>query len=73
MEFLLLGMAMGFNIIIIVIKFKAKQYSNGFLDIFAFAVLTGLLGGTLGGMVIATISSAIFSIYLLVSPVSFRS
>ena len=69
MEFLLLGAAMGFNIIIIVIKFKAEQYANGFLDIGVFAILAGLLSGTLGGMVIATISSAIFSLYLLISPV----
>ena len=73
MTFLLLGIAMGFNVIIIVIKFKSGQYANGVLDIGAFIMLAVILGGTLGGMVIATISSAIFSLYLLVSPVRFSN
>jgi|SaaInl8_200m_RNA_FD_contig_81_127101_length_10369_multi_3_in_0_out_0_14 hypothetical protein len=72
MEFLLLGAAMGFNIIVIVIKFKSGQFANAVLDIGVFALLTVILGGTLGGMVIATISSAIFSIYLFLSPVKLR-
>ena len=69
MEYLLLGAAMGFNFIIIVIKFKQEQYANGLLDVLVFAILAMILGGTLGGMIIATISSAIFSLYLMVSPV----
>lgn len=73
MSFLLLGIAMGFNVIIVVVKFKAKQYANGFLDIGVFTILTLILGSTLGGMVIATISSAIFSLYLLISPVRFNN
>lgn len=73
MSFLLLGIAMGFNVIIVVVKFKSKQYANGFLDIGVFTILTLILGSTLGGMVIATISSAIFSLYLLISPVRFNN
>lgn len=73
MTFLLLGIAMGFNVIIIVIKFKSRQYANAVLDIGVFIMLAAILGGTLGGMVIATISSAIFSLYLLVSPVRFSN
>jgi len=73
MTFLLLGIAMGFNVIIIVIKFKDRQYANAVLDIGVFIMLAAILGGTLGGMVIATISSAIFSLYLLVSPVRFSN
>lgn len=64
---------MGFNVIIVVVKFKSKQYANGFLDIGVFTILTLILGSTLGGMVIATISSAIFSLYLLISPVRFNN
>jgi len=69
MEFLVLGIAMAFNFAILKIKFDNGQYLNFLLDIVVFMILSAMLMGTLGGMVIATVASAIFSLFLLISPV----
>ena len=72
MEYLFIGIAMFFNIVVLKIKFDMDAYASFTLDIIVFFLLSYLLGKSLGGMIIATISSALFSIFLLVSPVKFK-
>lgn len=68
MEALLIGLAAGFNFLIIKWKLEKQRHADAGLDILILIILSAIFGGTLGGMVIATIGSAIVSLSLLASP-----
>lgn len=68
MEGLIIGIAAAFNLLIIVKKFEKKRFADAILDGILLLLLSKMFGGTLGGMVIATIGSAIISLYLLKNP-----
>ena len=68
MEALLIGIAAAFNFLIIKWKIEKQRYSDALLDAIILATLSIIFGGTLGGMVIATIGSAVVSISLFLSP-----
>lgn len=71
MGLLLVGIAVAFNIIIIMIKFKKCRYEDAVLDSILLTIVAIVFGGSYSGLVVGTISSAIISIYLLISPPSF--
>jgi hypothetical protein len=71
MEFLIIGMATAMNVLIIKWKVEKKRYEDAIFD---GAVLIGLslvFSGTYGGLVVATIASAIISLFLIASPPKF--
>lgn len=68
MEALLIGIAAAFNFLIIKWKIEKQRYSDALLDAIILATLSLIFSGTLGGMVIATIGSAVVSISLFFSP-----
>lgn len=68
MEFLIIGVAVAFNIIIIKVKLEKDRILDGVLDMLFLATVTTVFSGSYGALVVGTIASAIFSIYLLVSP-----
>ena len=68
MEFILLAIVTSMNGIIIKWKVEKGRYEDASLDFIVLLALATLFGGTMGGMIIATISSFIISIYLLMSP-----
>jgi polyhydroxyalkanoate synthesis regulator protein len=63
-----MGIAAAFNVLIIKWKIENNRIGNAFLDGTLLFLLVSFFGDTLGGMVIATISSAIVSVYLLAFP-----
>ena len=65
---LLIGVATAFALIILKMKFEAGRYGDMALDALAMIVLSMFFGHTLGGMVIAVVSSVIISLYLYVFP-----
>lgn len=65
---LAMGVAAAFNVIIIKWKLENSRISDALLDASVLVILALVFGGTLGGMVIATVSSAIVSLYLLAFP-----
>lgn len=71
MEAVIIAIAAAFNLLIIKWKFEHKRYQDAILDITILVILSALFAHTLGGMIIATISSFIASIYLLFSPPQF--
>ena len=71
MEALLIGIATAFNFLIIKWKIEKKRYEDAGLDFIILVILSMLFSGSLGGMVIATIASAIVSIMFMVSPPKF--
>lgn len=73
MEFLIIGLAAAFNIIVIKIKLERGRIFDGILDAAFLGTVTMVFSGSYGALVVGTIASAIFSIYLLVSPPKFSS
>ena len=71
MEALIIGVAAGFNFLIIKWKLQKERYEDAAVDIAILACLSLLFGGTLGGMIIATIGSAMVSLAFIVSPPTF--
>ena len=71
MEAVIIAIAAAFNMLIIKWKLEHGRYQDAVLDITILVILSALFASTLGGMIIATISSFIASIYLLFSPPKF--
>ena len=71
--YLAMGIAAAFNVLIIKWKIENSRKVDAALDGSVLMLLAAIFGGTLGGMVIATIGSAVVSIYLLAFPPKFSS
>lgn len=68
MEFLVIGLAAAFNVIIIKTKLERGRIFDGLLDAAFLITVTMVFSGSYGALVVGTVASAIFSLYLLVSP-----
>ena len=68
MEFLIIGIAVAFNCMIIKVKFERGRIADGALDATLLAILTVVFSGTYGALVVGTIASAFISIFLLINP-----
>ena len=68
MEFLLIGVATAFNLMIIKWKLEHKRWADAVLDVFLLVILGFLFAGTFSGLVVATISSAFISLFLIAFP-----
>lgn len=73
MEALIIGVATAFNVLIIKYKVEKGRYEDAIFDSVVLISLASVFGGSMGGMIIATISSFIVSIYLMFSPPKFLS
>lgn len=71
MELLIIGVVTALNLMILKMKLEKARYADLGLDITALVVLNMFFGGTLAGMIIAMIASAIISIYLYFNPPKF--
>jgi len=61
------------NFILIKWKVEKNRYEDAALDVAILVVFVSVFSGSMGGTVIASISSFIVSIYLLASPPNFIS
>ena len=66
---LMAGIAMSFNLIIILVKLQKGDTTNAIIDASVLGVIMWLFSGSLGALVIGAVASAIFSMYLLAKPV----
>ena len=71
MEAILIALATAFNALIIKWKLEHSRYEDAALDFTILLSLAMLFGGSMGGMIIATMSSFFVSLYLLASPPKF--
>jgi hypothetical protein len=67
-QILIIGTALAFNVLVIKYKLEKHRISDAILDGSVLIALSLFLGSTLGGMQIATVASAIVSIYLWFYP-----
>jgi len=63
---LVVGLVTAFNLLILIIKYKAGRYGDLSIDVLSLVVLSTLFGNTILGMLIAMVSSFVISIYLLI-------
>lgn len=68
--FLFLGLAVSFNFIIIIRKYRLRRYFDSFLDCSIFTIICFLFSGTFSALVLGTIASMFVSIYLYFNPVT---
>ena len=68
MEFLIIGIALFFNIAFLKWKIERKRYADATLDFTCLVIVAMLFSGSYGALVIGTVASALVSIYLLISP-----
>jgi len=68
MEFLLIGLAVAFNCLVIKYKFEKGRWADGGLDVALLIILSILFMGSYAGLVVSTIASAVISIYLFIFP-----
>ncbi len=68
MEFIVIGVAVFFNIVVIKWKYDKARYADAILDFVCLVAVSILFSGSYAALVVGTIASALVSIYLLVSP-----
>ena len=66
--YLLIGVAVAFNCLVIKHKVEKQRWADGALDAALLIVLSFLFMGSFGGLVVSTIASAIISVYLYIFP-----
>ncbi len=57
------------NLVTILYKLKHNSIPNAIVDLAVLILLTYVFGGSTAGLAIATITSALFSVYLFFDPV----
>lgn len=68
MEFAIIAIAVAFNFLVIKYKFEKKRFADGILDVSLLTIISFLFAGSFGGLVVATIASAIISVFLFFFP-----
>ncbi len=63
-----MGLATAFNVLIIFRKIEKKRHQDAFFDASLLVLLSLVFEGSLGGMMVATVASAIISLYFLFNP-----
>ena len=63
-----LGIVLAFNLIIIYVKLRYKRYGDAALDAAALVTLAIVFGGSSQSLAVATIASALISIFLYFVP-----
>ena len=66
------GIATALNLIFVKWKFEHERYLDGLLDVSMLIILSILFSGTMSGLSIAMIASAVWSIYLYNYPPSWN-
>lgn len=71
MEAAVIGIATAFNFIVILFKFKKHRYEDACFDLVIFTVISYMFAGTISGMSVGMVASAIVSIWLWFDPPKF--
>ena len=68
MEFIIVGVAIFFNIAFIKWKFDRERYADATLDLTLLVAVAILFSGSYAALVAGTVGSALISLYLFFSP-----
>ena len=70
--FLLIGVCVAFNFIVLIRKYRLKRYMDACLDMFIFTCICFLFSGSFSALVTGTIASMFVSFYLYFNPVTLK-
>ncbi len=73
MEFLLLGIVVAVNFIIIKLKLDRKRWEDAVFDIGLLVVIMLMFSGSYAGLIVGSVASLFISIYFFASPPKFFS
>lgn len=73
MEYLLLGLVVAINFIVIKIKLDRKRWEDAIFDTLLMVVVLLLFSGSFAGLIVGSIASLLISIYFFASPPTFFS
>lgn len=71
MEALVIGIATAFNFIVIMYKFKRGRYEDAIFDTLIFIAISYMFAGTISGMSVGMVASAVVSLWLWFDPPEF--
>jgi len=71
MEIAIIGVASYFNLMVLLLKFNQGRYNDLALDVATLVILSYVFGGTITGLQIAMIASALMSVTLYIFPPKF--
>ena len=73
MEFLILGIVVAVNFIIIKLKLDRKRWEDSIFDTLLFLIIMVLFSGSYAGLIVGSIASLVISVYFFISPPKFFS
>lgn len=73
MEFLVLGIVVAINFIIIKMKLDRKRWEDAIFDVLTLLVIMALFRGSYAGLIVGSVASLFISIYFFASPPKFFS
>ena len=71
MEYLIMGIALAFDFLILKFKWEHRRYADFWMDLGLFLIIIQLMHGSMGGMIVGMIAQVIISFYLLIFPPKF--
>lgn len=72
MEYLIIGLAVAFNLLVVIWKFQHNRILDALIDGSLLVLVAIVFSGTYGALVVGTVGSAVVSIYLLFNPPKWR-
>ena len=73
MEFLVLGLVVAINFIIIKMKLDRKRWEDAVFDLLTLGILMALFNGSYAGLIVSSVASLFISLYFFASPPKFFS
>lgn len=73
MEFLILGLVVAVNFIIVKMKLDRKRWEDAVFDVLTLLVVMALFSGSYAGLIVGSVASLFISIYFFASPPKFFS
>lgn len=73
MEFLVLGLVVAVNFIIIKLKLDRKRWEDAVFDVLTLLIVMALFNGSYAGLIVGSVASLFISLYFFASPPKFFS
>ncbi len=73
MEFLVLGIVVAINFIIIKMKLDRKRWEDAIFDVATMVIILTMFSGSYAGLIVGSVASLCISIYFFASPPKFFS
>jgi len=73
MEFLILGLVVAVNFIIVKMKLDRKRWEDAVFDVLTLLVVMALFSGSYAGLIVGSVASLFISLYFFASPPKFFS